>query len=400
MPTLQQSELKPGIQSYPVPSYPINSYDEWSPLKEVIVGSPLSYEANDLDLSFKLFYFDTAFSAFGYPKYDKKSDVATPEQFKRQAINKRYLEELNEDIEEFVNVLEKEEIKVHRPLELKDVFEFKTPNWQATGIPALNVRDQAIIFGDEIIETSPQIRARYFENDLLKPIFYHYFNLGAKWTSMPRPVMTDSSFDFSYVEEVKREMIATESVFQQSSSSFNVGQEILFDGAQCLRFGKDVLVNVATQNHELGFQWLQKHLGEKFHLHKVNKLSDSHIDSVVLPLRPGKLLLRNQKCFELLPDFLKKWDIIYAPEPQADIFPNYESDDLVLTTKYIDLNVLSLDEEKVIVNAYFPELIKTLECNGFTVIPVRHRHRRIFGGGFHCFTLDTVRTGSLEDYIT
>ena len=73
---------------------------------------------------------------------------------------------------------------------------------------------------------------------------------------------------------------------------------------------------------------------------------------------------------------------------------------IILTTKYIDLNVLSVDEDKIIVNSLFPELIKTLEKHGFTPIPVRHRHRRIFGGGFHCFTLDTVREGSLEDYFS
>lgn len=193
-------------------------------------------------------------------------------------------------------------------------------------------------------------------------------------------------------------MVATEVLFQQSRSDFDVGFEILFDGAQCIRFGKDVLVNVATKNHELGFQWLQQHLGAKFRLHKISKLADSHIDSVIMPLRPGTLLLRNVRYLNLLPDFLRKWDIIYPPEPQLNIFPNYESDDLVLTSKYIDLNVLSLDENKVVVNSLFPELIATLEKNGFTVIPVRHRHRRIFGGGFHCFTLDTVRESSLEDY--
>ena len=36
---------------------------------------------------------------------------------------------------------------------------------------------------------------------------------------------------------------------------------------------------------------------------------------------------------------------------------------------------------------------------GFTVVPVRHRHRRLFGGGFHCFTLDTVRAGGCEEYL-
>ncbi|MBP9828569.1 MAG: glycine amidinotransferase [Proteobacteria bacterium] len=396
---MRHGELAQDLISNVAPARAINSYDEWSSLKEVIVGSPLSYEANELDLSFKVFYADTAYSSFGYPTYKKKSDnSACLEQAKKRAINKRYLEELNEDVEGFVDALEKEGVKVFRPIALKEATEFKTPYWNATGIPALNVRDQAIIFGDELVETSPQVRARYFESDLLKPIFYRYFNLGSKWTCMPKPVMTDHSFDLSYAKDIKREMVATEVLFQQSRSDFDVGFEILFDGAQCIRFGKDVLVNVTTQNHELGFEWLQQHLGSKFRLHKVFKLTDNHIDSMILPLRPGTLLLRSAKYLKFLPDFLRKWDIIYPPEPQLNIFPNYESDDLVLTSKYIDLNVLSLDENKVVVNSLFPELIATLEKNGFTVIPVRHRHRRIFGGGFHCFTLDTVRESSLEDY--
>jgi glycine amidinotransferase len=114
-------------------------------------------------------------------------------------LGKKYLEELTEDVEELVSTLEGLGVKVHKPMTLSQPIKFKTPYWEATSIPALNVRDQAIIIGNEIIETPPQIRARYFENDLLKPIFYNYFNQGAKWTTMPRPIMTDRSFDMSYV---------------------------------------------------------------------------------------------------------------------------------------------------------------------------------------------------------
>jgi glycine amidinotransferase len=72
---------------------------------------------------------------------------------------------------------------------------------------------------------------------------------------------------------------------------------------------------------------------------------------------------------------------------------------LVLTSPFIDLNVLSVDPDTVLVNEASPDLQRTLEKNGFTTVPVRHRHRRIFGGGLHCFTLDTVRDGGPEDYL-
>ncbi|MEU0222486.1 inosamine-phosphate amidinotransferase 1, partial [Streptomyces sp. NPDC006265] len=68
-------------------------------------------------------------------------------------------------------------------------------------------------------------------------------------------------------------------------------------------------------------------------------------------------------------------------------------------SRYMDINLLSVDENTVVVNSLYPELIEVLEARGFTVVPVRHRHRRLFGGGFHCFTLDTVRRGGPEDYL-
>jgi glycine amidinotransferase len=385
----------------------VNSFDEWSPLKEAIVGSPMNYSLPDMELSFKLFFHDTADLAFYYPSYESSNGrtnghataTATRKKPGTVTLKKRYLEELAEDVDGLVKALEGEGVKVHRPVGLDQVSEFKTPYWSATGIPALNVRDQAIIFGDEIVETAPQIRARYFENDLLKPIFYDYFKAGSHWTSMPKPMMTDRSFDLSYVRASGRSMVATEDIYEQHDSKFDVGPEMMIDAAQCIRFGKDVLVNVATENHELGLKWLQRHLGDRFRFHRLYRVTDNHIDSIFLPLRPGTLLLRAPQFFDVLPEALKKWDIIYPPEPTDNIFPTYEDDDLILTTKYIDLNVFSIDHERVVVNSLFPELIKTLESRGFTPIPVQHRHRRLFGGGFHCFTLDTVREGGLEDYF-
>ena len=384
----------------------LNSYDEWSPLREVIVGSPINYTLHDLELSFKLFFHDNTYPAVAsyYPSYATRLAETRGTNERRpstQRLKTQYLEELTEDVAGLVGTLEGLGVKVHRPLTLNRMIDFKTPYWESTCIPALNLRDQVIILGDEIIETPPQIRARYFENDLLKPLFYRYFAAGARWTTMPRPVMTDQSFDLSYVMAAGREMIATEAIhpYQQTPSEFDVGVEIMIDAAQCIRFGRDLLVNVATENHELGMQWLARHLGDRFRIHRVYRMTDNHIDSIVLPLRPGTLLLRAPRFREMLPLPLQKWDVIYPPDPAENIFPTYEADDLILTSKYIDLNVLSIDEERVVVNALFPELIRTLEQRGFTPIPVRHRHRRLFGGGFHCFTLDTVRDGGPENYF-
>ncbi|MDH6055565.1 hypothetical protein [Umezakia ovalisporum] len=34
----------------------VNSFNEWSKLKEVVVGSPINYNTQDLELSFKVFF--------------------------------------------------------------------------------------------------------------------------------------------------------------------------------------------------------------------------------------------------------------------------------------------------------------------------------------------------------
>ncbi len=378
----------------------LNSYDEWSPLKEVIVGSPINYEAQDLELSFKLFYHDNLFDIM-YPTYQKVAEEGTQETQKVSPVRhmkKQYLEELAEDVDGLVQTLEKLGVKVHRPMTLGKPIKYRTPYWEATMIPALNVRDQAIVVGNEIIETPPQLRARYFENDLLKKIFYYYFSQGARWTVTPRPIMTDNSFDISY--QTSRAKVTIEEIYKQTPSEFDIGYEMMIDAAQCIRFGKDIMINVANENHEMAYQWLQMHLGDTFRLHKVYRFTDSHIDSIILPLKPGKLLLRAPEFLDQLPDPLKKWDVIYPPEPTENMFPQYEESEMLLTSKFIDSNVLSVDEDKVIVNSLSPELAKVLEANGFTPIMVQHRHRRIFGGGFHCFTLDTVREGQLEDYFS
>lgn len=370
-----------------------NSFDEWSPLREVIVGTAGGYEKHDMDLSFRLFFNDVANSSFYYPSLEARSSLEAADS--RRPLNSKYVEELTEDLEELAGALSSAGIVVHRPDSLDGRSAFTTPDWASTMIPALNVRDQTIVLGDEIIETSPQVRARLTESDLLKPIFRRYFRQGSRWTTMPRPRLLDRSFDTSYVSG--QATPAIEDVGESGGTDFDF--EIMIDGAQCIRLGRDLLINVATANHALGAQWLTRHLEGRFRVHVMERFADNHIDSLVLPLRPGLLLLRNPGVAEHLPAPLQKWDRIYAPIPLSQNFPSYDDDDLIVSSPYIDMNVLSLDRNTVVVNSLFPELAIELEKHGIDVVPVRHRHRRLFGGGFHCFTLDVVREGGDESYF-
>lgn len=373
----------------------LNSFDEWSALREVVLGSATNFTSLSRDLSFDVFFQDNITPIHHYyPRVRPRQPGPTT---KLQALNKRYIEELEEDLQGIADVLASAGVNVIRPLDLSaSTNTVQTLAWSDSVLPALNVRDIALVVGNQFIETSPMLRSRFFETQLLKPLILRYFHAGARWLVAPRPIMTDASFDSSYTD---RSVGNTQWIQQADPSPYDVGLEPMFDGAQCLRIGRDLFMNVANENHRLGYQWLASVLNEDIRLHMIQGLSANHIDSLVLALRPGMLLVRDRGVLKHLPHPLNKWDAIVAPEPDAASFPPYEDSDLILTSEYIDLNVLSLDEETILVNEASPNLIRTLESFGFTCVAVRHRHRRIFAGGLHCFTLDTVRAGGPEDYL-
>ena len=71
--------------------------------------------------------------------------------------------------------------------------------------------------------------------------------------------------------------------------------------------------------------------------------------------------------------------------------------DLLVAVMYPkDIRVKQMFDEAI---EKYP-LVKTLERHGFTPIPVRLRHSRVFDGGVHCATLDTVREESSENYFS
>lgn len=379
----------------------LNTFNDWDPLQEIIVGSAENYTSHDRELSFDVFFHENVFrSDWAYPRLHRTTDRSADA--RGWKIKQRYVEELCEDVEALASVIASLGVKVHRPIPLpSNAPPIAGFGWEAPPVPALNIRDNTLIVGDEIIETPPAIRSRYLETRLLAHVFEQYFEAGANWTTMPRPILTDRSFDLSYARDTETTLGGpTEPIEEPQASPFDIGFEMMLDGAQCLRLGRDIIVNVANENHAQAVTWLKRHWGNRYRIHPVWRMADNHIDSMLLALRPGVFLARHPDIQKLLPTPFDKWKFIVPPEPEATSFPQYDDGDLLLTSPYIDLNVLSIDTERVLVNEACKGLIQTLEDEGFTAIPVRHRHRRLFGGGFHCFTLDTVRSGELEDFAS
>lgn len=363
---------------------PVNSYTEWGRLQEVIVGDFRNYtipkRLDEVETSFRSFYHDNIWRNVRrfrtYRLNIHAEDMRTyPEQIE---------EERTEDLDGIARMLESFDVVVKRPRPMTEITEIKTPDWVNVTSPCGNVRDQFLVIGDEIIETSPVMRGRLFENDHVKHIFLDYFRRGARWTVAPRPRMLEESFDRSY--------------FDENPPGFDPNNfEIMFDGAQCLKLGTDILFNVSNQNHILGAIWLQRHLGDRFRVHQV-RIADVHIDGAMLPLRPGTFLV-TRKGYEkrdLLPPALQKWDmIVFADEPTT----TSSDEEALLASKSINMNVFSIDEERVMINQDAVNTIRALERAGFTPVPARLRHSRLYAGAFHCSTLDIRRDERLESYF-
>ena len=112
-----------------------------------------------------------------------------------------------------------------------------------------------------------------------------------------------------------------------------------------------------------------------------------HIDSTIVPLREGLVLLNGSRVNESnCPDAFKSWEKIYINDVVPQSFYNYP-----YASKWIAMNMLVVDPNTVIVDAAQTDLIKLLLTKDFEVIPLTLRHSRTLGGGFHCVTLDLLR---------
>ena len=70
-----------------------------------------------------------------------------------------------------------------------------------------------------------------------------------------------------------------------------------------------------------------------------------------------------------------------------------------MSSPWVGMNLLSLDQNTVLVDQRQTKMIELLETYKLNVITVNLRHMYTQGGGIHCATLDTVRESKLESYF-
>jgi glycine amidinotransferase len=349
----------------------VSSYNEWDPLEEVIVG-----------------VVDGAIFPPWHIAVEAPIPAGQRDCFRRNAGKPFPSEELDaarRELDQFVGILEREGVKVRRPRPPDQQQPFGAPGWMSTGLYCAMPRDVLLVFGSEIIECPMAWRSRYFETSAYRPLLKEYFLSGAKWSAAPKPELRDELYDYEWTAlpaDGPSGLVITEF-------------EPTFDAADFVRCGRDVFAQKSNVTNDFGIQWLRRHLGDTYRIH-VLEFDDPHpmhIDATLLPLAPGKLLI-NPERVPYVPAIFKDWEILKTPQP---VIPEVHK--LYFTSKWINMNLLMLDERRVIVERQDKPMIAALKRWGLIPIPCNFRNFNSLGGSFHCATLDVRRRGTLQSYF-
>lgn len=343
----------------------VQSYDEWSPLEEIIVGRVEGARIPIRDRPF------LQLEAIANTELSTKKGSSFPLQV---------IEETKEDLAILVQTLEKLNITVHRPSTIDTEKVVKTLHWETTGRHVYCPRDVLLVHGNMIIETPMVFRSRQHEVVGYKPLLLHYLESGAKWLSAPKPNLLDDMYLLESDTEIKLN-----------------NKEPAFDAANILRAGRDLFYLVSNSGNELGVKWLRTILGKKFRVHECHNLySGIHLDSTITLLRPGLALINPEQVHNSnLPPLLKNWQLLKCPQ-LVDIGSVFTTP---ISSIWIGMNLLMVTPELAIVDKNQVALIRLLEKHKIDTIPLALRHARTLGGGFHCVTLDIRRRGKCNDYF-
>lgn len=355
----------------PAEGCPVSSYNEWDPLEEVIVG---------------------IVDGAHFPPWD--AAVAAPLSPAQRAVFRERagqpfpadeIAAARDELEQLVAILEGEGVRVRRPEPRDHGQPYGAPGWRSTGLYDAMPRDLLLVIGHEVIEAPMAWRSRSYAALAYRPLLKEYFRRGAGWASPPKPELSDELYVNGWTDQPDGEP------FRSVITEF----EPTFDAADFIRCGRDIFVQRSHVTNAFGIEWVRRHLGDDYQVHEVRLADDHpmHIDASLMPLAPGKLLIHPDRVPEV-PKIFKDWEVRTAPPP---IIPDAHR--LYMTSKWISMNVLMIDEERMLVEAQDEPMRRLAETWGMTAIPCPFRNFNSFGGSFHCATTDVRRRGSLQSYF-
>jgi len=345
---------------------PVHVFNEWDPLEEVIVGV-------------------TEHAAV--PDEDQRTVEATmPDRFWsffRDSAGKLFPEEVLsaawQEVSTLVAILEDEGVRVRRP----DILDWPRIGGHSAAMP----RDSLFSIGNQIIEAPMAWRSRQLESLAYRSLLREYQESGAQWISAPRVGDPDG-------------LLAPPASPQEENGAWVINNsQPAFDAADFLRFGRDIIGQLSHVTNPAGVDWLSRHLAPDYRLHVLD-FNDSHamhIDATIMPLRPGFAVVNPKRVDipALKAGLFRGWDLVPAPNPAIP-----KEHPLFMTSGWINMNVLSLDHERVVIEAEDEPMDRFLRDHGFRPIRCPFRNFNCLGGAFHCATLDVRRRGELGSYLS
>jgi glycine amidinotransferase/scyllo-inosamine-4-phosphate amidinotransferase 1 len=301
----------------------IKSYDEWSPLKQIVVGDATHANWPVLD-----------------PVFSRESEKTTWTETPVPSgpVPQHIIDETNEDLNKLVMVLSSLGVEVLRP----DPMNFQVHNGMYNYCP----RDRLLVYGDAIVDPAMMYPCR----DMELQCYYDIVDSATHYHFMPR------------------------------------NEGMILDAANICRLGDKMLFLESASGNRKAYEWLCG-VFPNVTIELCNFYAGVHIDSTVVPLREGLVLLNGDRVNESnCPRVFADWEKIFVDEVVPQEFYQYP-----YASKWIALNMLVIDPTTVICDKKQASLARTLEKKGFTVIPMELRHSRTLGGGFHCVTLDIWR---------
>nr|WP_026422577.1 glycine amidinotransferase [Actinokineospora inagensis] len=364
----------------------VNSWNEWDPLEEIIVGSAdgANFEPTEP----------------GNRPQIRNAAPGTP--FPTGPKSAEQVDRANEELAGLAEVLRSQGVRVRRPAPHDFSQPVRTPDFEvANQYCAVCPRDVMITVGNEIIEATMSRRGRYFEFEPYRELVYEYWNADPRvgWTTAPKPSMANKMYREGFWDWPLAERHARMHEFE-----FCITQdEVVFDAADISRFGRDLIVQESMTTNRAGIHWLRRHLEPKgFRIRPVHFPLDffpSHIDCTFVPLRPGLILTNPDRPLREGEEKLflaNDWELVDVPEPTTgnDDMPEY-----CQSSKWLSMNVLSIGPNKVVCEEREKPLQDLLAKLDFEVFTIPFRHVFEYGGSLHCATWDVRRTGTREDYF-
>lgn len=255
------------------------------------------------------------------------------------AVPQWIIDEANQDLQGLCSILIKYGVEVVRP----DAFNFQTHDGMYNYCP----RDRFIVHGGTIIDPAMLYPCR----DMEYQCYIDVLESADRIVRMPR------------------------------------NQGMILDAANILRVEKNKWLYLeSASGNRAAYDWLCQKLPE-VEIELCNFYAGVHIDSTIVALNQDTFVVNGSRVSrKTLPQMLQNKNIIFVDEVVPQGFHEYP-----YASKWIALNMLSIDPQTVIVDRHQTNLINTLETHGFSVVPHELRHSRTLGGGFHCVTLDLVR---------